>query len=133
MTRVWARFCPQRRTGPLLGENRSRAIESLRSLCLGRLTVLLLIAVSLTYPLFGTPARLDQRFVGWRPVFGTLNGLDFMSQGTYSWPDDSNRIELHYDWEAIQWLLDHMRGNPVVVESSEVDYYRAGGSQGSKS
>ncbi len=36
---------------------------------------------------------------------------------------------MQYDWAAIQWLLDNMHGNPVIVESSEVEYYRAGGSR----
>ncbi len=52
-----------------------------------------------------------------------------MRQGAYSWPDGSNTIELKHDWEAIRWLLDNVRGNPVIVESSEVDYYRAGSSR----
>jgi uncharacterized membrane protein len=89
----------------------------------------LLLAASLVYPLLGTPARVDQRFVGWRPPLGTLNALDYMREGVYTWPDDSNPIELRYDWEAIQWLLDHVRGNAVIVESSERDYYRAGGTR----
>jgi uncharacterized membrane protein len=38
-------------------------------------------------------------------------------------------MELQYDWEAIQWLLNNVRGNPILVESSEVDYYRAGGTR----
>ncbi len=88
-----------------------------------------LIAASLAFLVYGTPARLSQRLVGWRPDFGTLNGLDYMRQGTYTWPDGENTIELSYDWDAIQWLLDNMRGNPVVVETSEVDYYRAGGTR----
>ena len=93
----------------------------------GLLTVLILASVA--YPLFGTPARIDQRLIGWRPPVGTLNGLAYMQEGTYTWPDDSNRIELQYDWAAIQWLLDNVHGNPVIVESAEVEYYRAGGSR----
>jgi len=89
----------------------------------------LLLLPSLAYLLWGTPARLDQRLVGWRPPFGTLNGLDYMRQGAYSWPDGNNMIELAYDREAIDWLLDHVRGNALIVESSEVDYYRAGGTR----
>ncbi len=34
-----------------------------------------------------------------------------------------------YDWEAIRWLLDNVRGNVVIVETSEADYYRAGASR----
>jgi YYY domain-containing protein len=89
----------------------------------------LLLGASLVYPLLGTPARVDQRLVGWRPPVGTLNGLDFMRNGTYSWPDESSVFELSYDWEAIQWLLDNVHGNATIAESSEVDYYRAGGSR----
>ena len=89
----------------------------------------LLLLSSLTYLLWGTPARLDQRLMGWRPPFGTLNGLDYMRQGTYSWPDGNNVFELTYDREAIDWLLDHVRGNAVIVESAEIDYYRAGGTR----
>ncbi|MEZ4555451.1 MAG: DUF2298 domain-containing protein [Caldilineaceae bacterium] len=88
-----------------------------------------LVALSFSYTILGTPARLDQRFMGWRPPFGTLNGLDFMREGVYYWPDEHSPIELRYDWEAIEWLLDHVRGNPVVVESAEVEYYRAGGTR----
>jgi uncharacterized membrane protein len=89
----------------------------------------LLLAASLAYPLWGTPARLSQRLIGWRPPFGTLNGLDYMRNGVYTWPDESQHIELKYDWDAIQWLLANVRGNPVVAESAEVDYYRAGGTR----
>ncbi len=91
--------------------------------------LVLLIAASLAYPLLGTPARVDQRLNGWRPPPGTLNGLAYMEQGTYTWPDAGNVVELEYDWAAIQWLLDNVRGNPVLVESAEVDYYRAGGTR----
>lgn len=86
----------------------------------------LLLAGSLTFLVFGTPARLMQRMVGWRPPFGTLDGLEYMREGSYRWPTDADVIPLHDDWAAIQWLLDTVRGNPVIAETSEVDYYRAG-------
>ncbi len=89
----------------------------------------LLLIASLAFTVFGSPARLSQRLTGWHPPFGTLNGMDYMRQGSYTWPDDAHRIELSYDWDAIQWLLQHVRGNPVVVESAEADYYRAGSSR----
>ncbi|GIV80120.1 MAG: hypothetical protein KatS3mg050_4514 [Litorilinea sp.] len=89
----------------------------------------LLLAASLTFLVLGTPARLAQRMVGWRPPFGTLNGMAYMQQGTYTWPDENHVIELRHDWDAIRWLLAHVRGNLVIVESSEVDYYRAGGTR----
>ncbi|MGL4648868.1 MAG: DUF2298 domain-containing protein, partial [Caldilineaceae bacterium] len=100
---------------------------------------LLLLLLSLTYTFIGTPARLEQRLVGWRPPVGTLDGLAWMREGTYTWPDGSNTIELESDYAAIRWLLEQMPGavaggaavpmNATILESSEVDYYRAGGSR----
>jgi uncharacterized membrane protein len=94
----------------------------------GAIFALLLVA-SFAYPIYGTPARLDMRMVGWRPPFGTLNALDYMREGSYTWPDEQNRFELKYDWEAIQWLLGNVRGNVVIIESATVAYYREGGSR----
>ncbi len=88
-----------------------------------------LIAASLVYPLLGTPSRLSQRFPGWRPPIGTLNGIAFMEKGVYHWPDSNNAIELQYDWAAVQWLLENVRGNLVLAESAQLDYYRAGGTR----
>ncbi|MEZ4868419.1 MAG: DUF2298 domain-containing protein [Caldilineaceae bacterium] len=89
----------------------------------------ILFAASFAYLVWGTPARLDQRFPGWRPPIGTLNGLDFMREGVFYWPDQNNPMALHDDWQAIQWLEDHVRGNVVIVESSLVSYYREAGSR----
>lgn len=92
-------------------------------------TFTLLFAAGFSYLIWGTPARLDQRFPGWRPPIGTLNGLDFMREGVFYWPDQNNPVELRHDWEAIQWLLKNVRGNAVVMESSQVAYYREAGSR----
>jgi uncharacterized membrane protein len=67
--------------------------------------------------------------IGWRPPIGTLDGMAFMEKGSYTWPDDTHRIELRYDHAAIRWLLENVRGNLVIAESAEVDYYRAGGTR----
>jgi len=89
----------------------------------------LLFVASFAYPVWGTGARLDMRFPGWRPPFGTLNGLDFMREGVFDWPDPSNTFALQSDWAAIQWLLANVRGNATIVESSQVAYYREAGSR----
>ena len=60
---------------------------------------------------------------------GTLNGLDFMRNGTYTWPDANNQIELSYEYHALEWLLNNVHGNATILESSEVEYYRAWGSK----
>jgi len=80
------------------------------------------------YPLLGTPQRVADRFPGQRPPIGTLDGMAYMTVGSYAWPDDSNRIELKYDYEAIQWLLANVRGTPVIAEAA-LPYYREGGSR----
>ena len=111
------------------GENsKGRSLSSLLSPLWGY-AFLILLLTGLAYPLWGTAARASQRFPGWRPPIGTLDGMAFMEEGVYYWPDGDNAFELRYDWEAIQWLLANVRGNVVVTESAQLDYYRAGGSR----
>jgi YYY domain-containing protein len=97
-----------------------------------------LLIASLAFPILGTPARLDDRFPGPRPATGTLDGMAFMTVGTYYWPDGNTPIHLKYDYDAIRWLLQNVKGTPVVAEVAAswynvngkdmgVDYYRAGG------
>lgn len=101
-----------------------RALRGLWVVAIG-----LLLFASLTYTFVGTPARLDQRLAGWRPPIGTLDGLAYMREGAYTWPNGSNTIELSYDYAALKWILANVRGNVTVMETSETDYYRAGSSR----
>jgi YYY domain-containing protein len=84
-----------------------------------------LFFAALLYPIVYTPARVSDRFPGARPPVGTLDGMAFMTVGSYTWPDN-NRIELRYDYEALQWLLANVKGTPVVAEAA-LPYYREGG------
>ena len=84
--------------------------------------VLLLFAACI-YPVVGTPARVTDRFPGARPPLGTLDGMAFMTVGEYAWPNESNRIALKYDYEAIRWLMANVKGTPVVAEAA-IGYYR---------
>lgn len=87
---------------------------------------LALFLASSIYTVLGTQARVRDRFPGARPPLGTLDGLAFMTVGRYTWPDESNPIELRYDYEAIQWFLANVEGTPVVAEAP-LPYYREGG------
>lgn len=87
---------------------------------------LALFLASSIYTVLGTQARVRDRFPGARPPLGTLDGLAFMTVGRYTWPDESNPIELRYDYEAIQWFLANVEGTPVVAEAA-LPYYREGG------
>jgi uncharacterized membrane protein len=71
----------------------------------------------------GTWQRVDDRFPGPRPSLGTLDGSAFMTVGSYTWPDDDNRIQLAYDHQAIDWFLENVKGTPVVAEAP-LPYYR---------
>ena len=82
----------------------------------------LLVAVSL-FAMLGTPARVLDRFPGERPHIGTLDGIAFMTVGTYTWPDENNPIHLRDDHDAIRWLQDNVQGTPVLAEAP-VGYYR---------
>jgi uncharacterized membrane protein len=52
--------------------------------------------------------------------------MAFMTVGSYTWPDENNRIELKHDYEAIQWLQENLTGTPVIAEAN-LPYYREGG------
>lgn len=84
---------------------------------------LLLFASSVIFLFLGTWQRVDDRFPGPRPAVGTLDGSAFMSVGSYTWPDDSNRIQLVYDYQAINWFVENVKGTPVVAEAP-LAYYR---------
>lgn len=86
---------------------------------------LVLIVATLVYPIYATPTRLDDRFRGPRPPIGTLDGLAYMTVGSFDWPAD-NRIDLTYDYEAIRWLQDNITGTPILAEA-KIGYYREGG------
>ncbi|MSP11566.1 MAG: phospholipid carrier-dependent glycosyltransferase [Chloroflexi bacterium] len=87
--------------------------------------VVLIISASI-YVIRGTVVRVNDRFPGARPAIGTLDGMDFMTVGVYTWPDQNHPIELRYDYEAIQWLLHNVKGTPVIAEAV-LPYYREGG------
>jgi uncharacterized membrane protein len=85
----------------------------------------MLFLASLVYIFLGTRARIQDRFPRASPAIGTLDGMAYMTVGSFQWPE-GNTIELKYDYEAIRWLLANVEGTPVVAEAA-VGYYREGG------
>jgi uncharacterized membrane protein len=86
-----------------------------------------LLLATLIYPVLGTRTRIDDRFPGDinRPPIGTVDGLAYMTVGTFEWPA-GHPIQLRYDYEAIRWLQDNVPGTPIIAEA-KVGYYREGG------
>ena len=78
-----------------------------RSRAAGRLGALL-------YPVFATPARLDDRFA--RPA-ATLDGMAYMRDAVYSDPQGRRSTSSH-DYEGIQWLRQNVEGTPAIVEGA---------------
>ncbi len=88
-----------------------------------RVFVLLLLVLSSIFLIYGTIARVRDRFPGAKPPLGTLDGMEFMRYGSFFWPDEAHPIYLRYDYEAIRWLLENTRGTPVLAEAP-IGYYR---------
>jgi len=97
-----------------------------------------LLAGGLVFLLAGVRVRVQDRFPGAQPPVGTLNGLAYMTVAEYDWPNNRNHIVLSGEYRALEWLLDNVRGTPIVAEapagsytiegeSVSYDYYRAGG------
>jgi uncharacterized membrane protein len=84
----------------------------------------LLLVASLVYPALGTRTRAEDRFAT-PPPTGTLDGMAYMTTGVLIWPQ-GNPIELTYDYQAIRWLQEHVKGTPVLAEA-KIGYYREGG------
>jgi len=90
-----------------------------------RLGITILLMGGLIYPALGTPTRLESRFPGDWPEFGTLDGLAYMTVGQFQSPD-GGPIILSYDYEAINWLIENVTGTPIIAEA-KIGYYREGG------
>ncbi len=88
----------------------------------------LFIAAGFLYTYLGTPVRLAQRFPVNPPV-GTLNGLKYMTTGTYQAQLPSGlglQVNLKYDYDAINWMNKNIH-DPHVIAEAPVEYYRADG------
>jgi len=65
------------------------------------------------YPVLATRAKINDRF---DPSVGpTLDGMAYMKRAVYF---DGEPIELKWDYEAIHWLLDNVKGSPVIAEAN---------------
>ncbi|MSQ22251.1 MAG: hypothetical protein EXR53_02950 [Dehalococcoidia bacterium] len=102
------------------GRNSIRRLLWAKSLWL--LLLLVLVAGVSVFPVMGTRVRLAERFSS---AFTGLNGARYMENGVYF--DEHGPINLHWDWAAIQWLRDNVKGSPVIAEGNTAPHnYRWG-------
>lgn len=81
-------------------------------------TFLIIIAVTLSYPLTATPAKIADR-MGKRKM-PTLDGAYYMKSSVYY--DQGKELVLAYDLEAIEWINTSIRDAPVILEASTPIY-----------
>ncbi len=79
----------------------------------------LLIFAGMLYPGFAGWAKAHDRFVDTMPP--GLNGLDYMQEASYN--ENNHDFPLKPDYEAIQWLREHIIGSPVIVEGNAGLYH----------
>jgi uncharacterized membrane protein len=94
-----------------------------------RATVLVgmvVILMSLIYPVLATRPRLEERFAG-HPGPGTLNAYDWMRYGTIV-GDRGDEISFEGDYDAIYWFIGNVDGSPVIMEAT-IGPYRGNGSR----
>jgi YYY domain-containing protein len=72
-----------------------------------------LVISGLLYPIFATYGRAHDRFETSTRV--TLDGMAYMDTARYS--DKDQAMILKWDREAIDWLLENVKGSPVIVEA----------------
>jgi len=83
-----------------------------RRLWMGALGALVFLAA--LYPIAATKAKINDRFD--TRVGATLDGMAYMTRAVYY--DGGEPIELKWDYEAINWLLDNVPGSPVIAEGN---------------
>lgn len=83
----------------------------------------IMISIAALYSVFATQSRWRDRFPT-PPPWGTLDGLAYMKTAVYS--AEGHQIFLEPDYKAIHWLIDHIKGTPVILQAP-YGYYRENG------
>jgi uncharacterized membrane protein len=94
-----------------LAELLRRGPQNRRRLWWGLFAVLFFLAS--LYPILATRAKINDRFDA--RLGPSLDGMAYMTRAVYY---DGEPIELKWDREAINWLLDNVQGSPVIAEGN---------------
>jgi uncharacterized membrane protein len=79
----------------------------------------LLFAGVMLYPITAAPAKIRDRFSAEASPRG-LDGMAFMDRAVYV--DNNKDMMLSDDKDAIQWMLRHVDGSPVILEGTTPGY-----------
>ncbi|MBI4308155.1 MAG: glycosyltransferase family 39 protein [Chloroflexi bacterium] len=77
-----------------------------------------LLAASLAYPILATPVRVRDRFL-WLSL--TNDGMAYMQYARHD--EEGRQMELRWDYDAIRWLQDNVKGSPVILEANTPLYH----------
>jgi YYY domain-containing protein len=97
------------------------ARRSLRNVWFGVLGVLVVGAFS--YTLFASYFKIIDRMTGTAPR--TLDGMAYMQYATHydgASTELALDMDLSEDYFAIRWMLENVKGSPVIVEASPTEY-----------
>ncbi len=74
----------------------------------------LLILAGMVYPIAATRAKMQDRFIPNSPP--GLDGMDYMRKATYN--ENNQELVLRWDYDAIQWMRQNIKGSPVIMEGN---------------
>jgi YYY domain-containing protein len=77
-----------------------------------------LVGGVLLFPLLGGLDKIQDRMAANAPH--TLDGMAYMEYAVYN--DQGINYDLNQDYKAIQWMQDHVKGSPVIVEQNVTEY-----------
>jgi YYY domain-containing protein len=82
------------------------------------LGIVVLFSCVAMYPIVASLEKVDDRIDHDTPV--SLDGMEYMKYATYY--DEGANLDLSEDYGGIQWMQDHVKGSPVIVEGNTVEY-----------
>lgn len=87
-----------------------------------QISMVLLVGGAALYPLMAGTAKVKDRMAMDAPH--SLDGMAYMGYARYG--ERWGEMNLSQDYHAIEWLLQNVKGTPVIVEANLRDLYRWG-------
>jgi YYY domain-containing protein len=78
----------------------------------------ILVTVAAMYTVLATSAKVQDRMAPAAPR--TLDGMLYMAYATYA--DQGQTVDLKWDYDAIRWMQENVKGSPVIVEVNAPEY-----------